>query len=76
MNDKLPLMQRLTKFLQQGLNQPEQRFVFALDDFEANLELRADGVQVLKTGAIEVLMALLKANANSKLPHRLIITCR
>ena len=76
LNGKLPLMQCLTKFLQQGLNKPEQQFVFVLDDFEANLESRADGVQVLKPEAIEVLMALLKAIANSKLPHRLIITCR
>ncbi|WP_256875138.1 ATP-binding protein [Nostoc sp. C052] len=73
---KLPLMQRLTKFLQQGLNKPEQRFVFVLDDFEANLELRADRLQVLKADVVEVLMYLLRAIIRSRLPHRVIITCR
>ncbi|BAZ30263.1 TPR repeat-containing protein [Cylindrospermum sp. NIES-4074] len=38
LNGKLPLMQRLTKFFQAGLNRQEQRFVLVLDDFEANLE--------------------------------------
>lgn len=73
---KLPLMQRLTKLLREGLNQAEQRFVFVLDDFEANLELRADGTAVLKPEAVEVLMPLLKAISQSRLPHRLIITSR
>ncbi len=76
LNGKLPLMQRLTKFFQSGLNQKEQRFIFVLDDFEANLELRSDGVEVLKSDVVEVLLALLKALQNSKLPHRIIITCR
>jgi len=76
LNSQLPLMQRLTNFLQQRLNQPEQRFLFVLDDFEANLKLRTDGVQVLQAAPFEVLMALLRAIAQCRLPHRLIITCR
>lgn len=73
---KLPLMQRLAKFLQEGLNQQRQRFVFVLDDFEANLKLRADGVYVLQSAVVEVLLALLQAIVNSRLPHRVIITSR
>lgn len=73
--DRLPFMQRLTAFLDQGLNTPEQRFLFVLDDFEANLELRG-GQQVLKTEMVEVLNALLQALSRSKSPHRLLITSR
>ncbi|BAZ30235.1 TPR repeat-containing protein [Cylindrospermum sp. NIES-4074] len=128
LNGKLPLMQRLTKFFQAGLNRKAQRFVFVLDDFEANLEFlpnveilnatlshqnatpqnqnatpshqnatpqnqnatpsrqnatpqnrNAAPLQpgaLLKPGVVEVLMALLKAIQNSRLPHRVIITSR
>ncbi|MEJ1929563.1 tetratricopeptide repeat protein [Nostoc sp. NIES-2111] len=75
LNGKLPLMQRLTKFFTEGLNAKEQRFVFVLDDFEANLDLR-NGVYVLQTKVVDVLLALLKAMQNSQLPHKVIITCR
>ncbi|MDZ8224195.1 tetratricopeptide repeat protein [Nostoc sp. ChiVER01] len=75
LNGKLPLMQRLTKFFTEGLNSKEQRFVFVLDDFEANLELR-NGVYVLQPQVVDVLLALLKAMQNSQLPHKVIITCR
>nr|WP_255515583.1 tetratricopeptide repeat protein [aff. Roholtiella sp. LEGE 12411] len=75
LNGKLPLMQRLTKFLTEGLNTKEQRFAFVLDDFEANLELR-NGVYVLQPQVVDVLLALLKAMQNSQLPHKVIITCR
>ncbi|MFN6567212.1 tetratricopeptide repeat protein [Dendronalium sp. ChiSLP03b] len=75
LNGKLPLMQRLTKFFTEGLNTKEQRFVFVLDDFEANLELR-NGVYVLQPQVVDVLLALLKAIQNSQLPHKVIITCR
>ncbi|BAY19399.1 TPR repeat-containing protein [Anabaenopsis circularis NIES-21] len=75
LNGKLPLMQRLTKFFTEGLNTKEQRFVFVLDDFEANLDLR-NGVYVLQTQVVDVLLALLKAMQNSQLPHKVIITCR
>ena len=34
--------------IQDGLNKKEQRFALLLDDFEANLELRGDGVYVLQ----------------------------
>ncbi|NDJ20862.1 tetratricopeptide repeat protein [Nostoc sp. B(2019)] len=75
LNGKLPLMQRLTKFFTEGLNAKEQRFVFVLDDFEENLELR-NGVYVLQPQVVDVLLALLKAMQNSQLPHKVIITCR
>ncbi|MEH2393784.1 MAG: tetratricopeptide repeat protein, partial [Nostoc sp.] len=75
LNGKLQLMQRLTKFFTEGLNTKEQRFVFVLDDFEANLELR-NGVYVLQPQVVDVLLALLKAMQNSQLPHKVIITCR
>ncbi len=75
LNGKLPLMQRLTKFFTEGLNSKEQRFVFVLDDFEANLELR-NGVYVLQPQVVKVMLALLKALQNSQLPHKVIITCR
>ncbi|MBD2181692.1 tetratricopeptide repeat protein [Aerosakkonema funiforme] len=75
LNGKLPLMQRLSLFLQQGLNYPEQRFAFVLDDFEANLELQ-NGMAVLQSEVVDVLMSLLKGITNSKLPHRVIITSR
>ncbi len=75
LNGKLPLMQRLTKFFTEGLNSKEQRFVFVLDDFEANLDLR-NGVYVLQPQVVDVLLALLKAMQNSQLPHKVIITCR
>jgi tetratricopeptide (TPR) repeat protein len=73
---KLPLAQKLTKFLREGLNEPAQRLIFVLDDFEANLELITDGSAVLKPDAVPVLMALLKAITQSRLPHRVIITSR
>lgn len=73
---KLPLAQKLTKFLREGLNEPTQRLLFVLDDFEANLELRTDGSAVLKPDAATVLMSLLRAITQSRLPHRLIITSR
>ncbi|MBD2455034.1 tetratricopeptide repeat protein [Nostoc sp. FACHB-87] len=76
LNGNLPLMQQLTKFFQEGLNTQEQRFAVVLDDFEANLELRGDGVYVLQPQVVEVLLALLKAVQNCRLPHKVIITSR
>lgn len=73
LNGQLPLMQRLTAFLNHGLNTPDQRFMFVLDDFEANLELRG-GQQILKTEVVKVVNALLQALSRSKTPHRLLIT--
>ncbi|HSF76905.1 MAG TPA: tetratricopeptide repeat protein, partial [Microcoleus sp.] len=72
---KLPLTQKLTKFLREGLNEPGQSLIFVLDDFEANLELRTDGIAVLKPDTVPVLMALLKAISQSRF-HRVIITSR
>jgi tetratricopeptide (TPR) repeat protein len=73
---KLPLAQKLTKFLREGLNEQPQRLIFILDDFEANLELRTDDSAVLKPDVVPALMALLKAINQSRLPHRVIITSR
>lgn len=73
---QLPLTQKLTKFLREGLNEPGQRLIFVLDDFEANLELITDGSAVLKPDAVPVLITLLKAITQSRLPHRVIITSR
>ncbi|NJO58924.1 MAG: CHAT domain-containing protein, partial [Richelia sp. RM2_1_2] len=75
LNGKLPLTQRLTKFLQAGLNCDTQRFMFVLDDFEANLELQGQNY-VLKPEVVSVLTALFQAIKQSRLPHRLIITSR
>ena len=74
--DRLPFMQRLTAFLDQGLNTPDQRFLFVLDDFEANLDSRSDGQQVLKAEVVEVINVLLQALSRSRTPHRLLITSR
>lgn len=73
---KLPVTQKLTKFLREGLNESAQRLIFIIDDFEANLELRTDGSAVLKPDTVPVLMSLLKAITQSRLPHRVIITSR
>ena len=73
---KLPLAQKLTRFLREGLNESAQRLIFILDDFEANLELITDGSTVIKPNAVPVLMSLLKAITQSRLPHRAIITSR
>ncbi|HEY9836833.1 MAG TPA: tetratricopeptide repeat protein, partial [Vampirovibrionales bacterium] len=72
----LPLRQRLTKFLQVGCNSQKQQLMFVLDDFEENMELRADGKPVLKPQVVEVVGDLLEAIAQSQGPHRVIITCR
>lgn len=76
LQSNLPLTQKLTKFLREGLNEQAQRLIFVLDDFEANLELRTDGNAVLKPQAVAVLISLLKAITQSRLPHRIIITSR
>ncbi|MBC6432830.1 hypothetical protein FM036_19595 [Nostoc sp. HG1] len=76
LQSNLPLTQKLTKFLREGLNEQAQRLIFVLDDFKANLELRTDGSAVLKPEAVAVLISLLKAITQSRLPHRIIITSR
>jgi tetratricopeptide (TPR) repeat protein len=72
----LPLAQKLARFLKHGLNEPSQRFIFVLDDFEQNLEPNGAGEQVLKAAVVHPLMALLEGMSLSKLPHRVMITCR
>ena len=76
LNGKLPLMQKLTKFLKEGMNDKDRCLMFVLDDFEVNLEENAFGVWVLKYEVVEPLMALVSAIARSGLRHRLIVTCR
>ncbi len=76
LNGKLPLMQRLTKFLKEGMNDKDRRLLFVLDDFECNLEEDTNGAWVLKSGVVEPLRDLVEAIARSGLPHKLIVTCR
>ncbi|MFN7637624.1 MAG: tetratricopeptide repeat protein [Pseudanabaena sp.] len=76
LNGKLPLMQKLTKFLKEGMNEKDRCLMFVLDDFEVNLEENAFGAWVLKYEVVEPLMALVSAIARSGLRHRLIVTCR
>nr|WP_242018513.1 tetratricopeptide repeat protein [Pseudanabaena sp. FACHB-1998] len=76
LNGKLPLMQKLTKFLKEGMNDKDRCLMFVLDDFEENLEENAFGAWVLKYEVVEPLMALVSAIARSGLRHRLIVTCR
>ena len=75
LSEKLPLRQRLSKFLKSGLNQPKEQLIFVLDDFEANLQARGES-WVLTTGSAPIFEALLEAIAQSPLAHRLLITCR
>ena len=80
----LSLKQRLISFFQSGLNTSEQRFVFVLDDFEANLEVRSDGTYRIRAdeekNALSVLVALLEAISQGivkyRILHRIIITSR
>jgi tetratricopeptide (TPR) repeat protein len=83
LNGRLGLAQRLSKFFKQGLNDPKQRFVFVLDDFEggnkaevSNLEERGDGQWVMKPEVVPVLQGLLEGIELSGLPHRVILTSR
>ncbi|MEP0914161.1 tetratricopeptide repeat protein [Leptolyngbya sp. GB1-A1] len=72
----LPPMQRLTRFLAQGLNYPNQKFMVVLDDFEANLEERTDGSWVLQSEVVLVLADLMEAIARCGKTHRILITSR
>jgi tetratricopeptide (TPR) repeat protein len=75
LSEKLPLRQRLSKFLKSGLNQPKEQLIFVLDDFEANLQARGES-WVLSTEAAPIFGDLLEAIAQSPLAHRFLITCR
>ncbi len=75
LSEKLPLRQRLSKFLKAGLNQPKEQLIFVLDDFEANLQARGES-WVLSTEAAPIFGDLLEAIAQSPLAHRFLITCR
>jgi CHAT domain-containing protein len=75
LNGELPFMQRMSAFLAQGLNTPDQRFIFVLDDFEANLEPRGEE-QVIKTDSVNIINGLLEALYQCKTPHQILITSR
>jgi tetratricopeptide (TPR) repeat protein len=76
LNSDLPPMQKLSRFLREGLNRPEQRFCLVLDDFEANLEADVTGKQVLQPAVVPVLNDLFTAMIQSGKPHRVILTSR
>ena len=76
LGSNLPLMQKLTKFLDQGLNDPNQRFMFVLDDFEANLDIESGDQAILKSKVVDCLRDLLQALKQCRTPHRLLITSR
>ena len=61
--------------LKQVLKDSQERFLFVLDDFEANLEPRSQ-TYILKTEAVSILDAIVWAIAETNFYHRIIITCR
>ena len=76
LNGPLPPMQKLARFLKDGLNHPDQKFCVVLDDFEANLEADTTGKQVLRAEVVSVMNDLLNAIVQSGRPHRVIFTSR
>jgi tetratricopeptide (TPR) repeat protein/CHAT domain-containing protein len=76
LNDKLGLAQKLSKFFKQRSREQLPPFAIVLDDFEANLEERGDGVQVMKSAVVPVLQGLLEGMKLSGVPHRVIVTSR
>ena len=76
LNGPLPTVQKLAKFLKDGLNDSSQRFCFVLDDFEANLESDNNGSQKLKAAVVKPLNDLLNAINQSQKPHKVIFTSR
>lgn len=69
-----PLAQKLAKVFKSGLDEPQQRLVFVLDDFEQNIEAAGDGKPVLKAEVVEPLTALFEGIAKSPIQHRVIVT--
>jgi tetratricopeptide (TPR) repeat protein len=69
-----PLAQKLAKVFKNGLDEPEQRLVFVLDDFEQNIESAGDGKPVLKAEVVEPLTALFEGISRSQIQHRVIVT--
>jgi tetratricopeptide (TPR) repeat protein len=69
-----PLAQKLAKVFKNGLDEPQQRLVFVLDDFEQNIESAGDGKPVLKAEVVEPLTALFEGIAKSPIQHRVIVT--
>jgi tetratricopeptide (TPR) repeat protein len=68
------LAQKLAKVFKNGLDEPQQRLVFVLDDFEQNIESAGDGKPVLKAEVVEPLTALFEGIAKSQIQHRVIVT--
>ncbi|MBD2079796.1 tetratricopeptide repeat protein [Leptolyngbya sp. FACHB-17] len=76
LNGKLGLAQKLSKFFKQRSSEKEPPFVIVLDDFEANLEDRGDGLQVMRSAVVPVLQGVLEGINLSGVPHRVIVTSR
>lgn len=76
LNGRLGLAQKLSKFFKQRSSEKEPPFAIVLDDFEANLEDRGDGLQVMKSAVVPVLQGLLEGINLSSVPHRVIVTSR
>ncbi len=72
----LPLSEKLVKMFKNGLDEPQQRLVFVLDDFEQNIELDGDGNPILKAEVVEPLTALFEGISKSQISHRVIVTCQ
>jgi tetratricopeptide (TPR) repeat protein len=70
----LLLAEKLVKVFKNGLDEPEQRLVFVLDDFEQNIESAGDGKPVLKAEVVEPLTALFAGISKSNIQHRVIVT--
>ncbi|KAM3098692.1 CHAT domain-containing protein, partial [Phormidesmis sp. 146-12] len=76
LNGKLGLAQKLSKFFKQRSTEKSPPFAIVLDDFEANLEDRGDGLQVMRSPVVPVLQELLEGVKLSGVPHRVIVTSR
>jgi len=71
---RLPLKTRLRRLLEGPF--AAEPALFVCDDFEQNLDLRADGSAALQPAALAVLRSLLGAIRESASASRVLITCR
>ena len=71
---RLPLETRLRRLLEGPLAAEPALFVF--DDFEPNLDIRADGRAVLQPAALAALRSVLGAIRESAFGSRVLVTCR
>jgi tetratricopeptide (TPR) repeat protein/CHAT domain-containing protein len=74
LDDRLPLKTRLCRLLEGSFAAAPAIFVF--DDFEHNLEVRADGSFVVELAALDVLTSVLEAIHETASESRALITCR